>query len=89
MDAGRFIVALGSDDEEALQTNDAIHKRLLRAKREGLLEDFRSLHVFVSSTALQEKNQLELSRVPDLASRTLAALSLAGFRPQAFGSFTR
>ncbi len=89
MDAGRFIVALGSDDEEALQTNDAIHKKLLRAKREGLLEDFRSLHVFVSSTALQEKNQLELSRVPDLASRTLAALSLAGFRPQAFGSFTR
>jgi predicted exporter len=82
-------VALGSDDEEALQTNDAIHKRLLRAKREGLLEDFRSLHVFVSSTALQERNQLELSRVPDLASRTLAALSLEGFRPQAFGSFTR
>lgn len=89
MDSGRFIVAFGADDEKALRVNDAVYSRLAKARDAGVIDDFRSLHTFLTSEALQQENLRVFSQAPDLASRTLAALQSEGFRPEAFAEFTQ
>src|SRR5690606_10896901 len=56
MDAGRMIVAIADDDEQALQKNDAVHERLLAAREAGELEAFASLHELLWSKSLQARN---------------------------------
>jgi predicted exporter len=87
VDAGRFVVALGRDEESALQRNDAVHGRLAAARAAGLLGDFRSLHAFLFSRSLQERNYASLTASPDLPARMLGSLEAEGFRSEAFRAF--
>jgi predicted exporter len=87
MDPGRFVVALGADEESALRRNDAVFERLETAQAAGELEAFRSLHSFLFSEDLQTRNSTALRAQPDVAGRMLAALETAGFRSQAFAPF--
>jgi len=87
VDAGRFVVAVGRDEETALARNDAVHARLERARRDGVVRDFRSLHDLLWSARLQRESRDAVVRSPRLAERTLAALAAEGFRPEAFAPF--
>jgi predicted exporter len=87
MDAGRFVVVVAGDEETALQRNDVVYRRLVAARAAGLIESFHSLHTFLFSRALQERNASVLAKLPDLAGRTIAALEAEGFRGQAFAPF--
>ena len=87
VDAGRFVVALGRDEESALQRNDAVHGRLAAARAAGLLGEFRSLHAFLFSRSLQERNTASLAALPDLPARMLGSLEAEGFRSEAFRAF--
>jgi predicted exporter len=89
MDAGRFVVALGVDAESALRSNDAVFTRLAEARAAGRIEDFRSLHPFLTSNSLQERNLAALEQHPELPERMLAALRAEGFRSEAFQPFVR
>ena len=88
MDTGRFIVAIGGDEEAALQLNDAVHQRLVDARTENLIEGFRSLHAFLWSEDLQRRNHAAVSAQSDLSARVMVALESEGFRPDAFEGFT-
>jgi predicted exporter len=87
VDAGGFVVALGGDEETALQRNDAVYGRLATAREAGLLDEFRSIHPFLWSRSLQERNFATLAGLPDLPARLLRSLEAEGFRPEAFLPF--
>lgn len=87
MDLGRFVVAIADDEEQALARNDEVYARLSDARSRGLLEDFRSLAVFLPSASHQERSSARFRSVPDLERKTLDALEAAGFRPEAFGAY--
>jgi predicted exporter len=82
-----MVVALGADDEAALQANDAVAERLAGVRDAGALDAFRSLHSFVWSRALQERNWAALAAQPQLADDMLAALEAEDFRSAAFALF--
>ncbi|MCP5040226.1 MAG: MMPL family transporter [bacterium] len=87
MDLGRFVVAIADDDQAALELNDTIHGRLLEAKAQGVLEDFRSLHTFLPAASLQQRNFDALRNVRNLSSRLIGTLEREGFVPEAFRAF--
>ena len=87
VDAGRFMVALGEDEEMALQRNDAIFARLEDAREEGAVAGFRSLHPLLFSADLQQRNLAALRAVPERGTRVRAALEAQGFRAEAFEPF--
>jgi len=87
MDASRLFIATGPDEETALRRNDALYVRLVAARKDGVLGDFRSLHDLVTSAALQARNAEAVRASPRLAERMTAALSAEGFRPEAFTGF--
>jgi predicted exporter len=87
MDPGRFVVAIGEDDESALQRNDAVFERLEDSRAAGELVAFQSLHSFLPSRSLQQHAWETLRRQPRLTERLLEALDSAGFRPDAFSAF--
>jgi predicted exporter len=87
VDGARFVIALGESDEEALQTNDAVFRRLSAAQGEGILEGFRSLHSFLWSAKQQQRNWTRLQEHPNIADLTLTALEAQGFRTVAFKPF--
>ena len=87
MDMGRFVVAIASDDQQGLERNDAVHARITEAQKKGIVEDFRSLHVFLPSVRLQKENFARLRAVPNLATRYVDALEAEGFHRNAFRSF--
>ncbi|HXN83620.1 MAG TPA: MMPL family transporter [Myxococcales bacterium] len=89
MDSGRFIIATGPTEATALSRNDLVHGRLIAARSEGLVADFRSLHDLVFSEELQRRNLMALAAAPQLFERTAAALEAEGFQPEAFGGFER
>ncbi|HEX4382393.1 MAG TPA: MMPL family transporter, partial [Myxococcales bacterium] len=84
MDSGRFILAVGASEEEALQRNDAVHRRLRATSQ---LEGFRSLHDLVFSADLQRRNLAQLP--PDLFQKTTSALAAEGFEAAAFAGFEK
>ncbi|MFY0542170.1 hypothetical protein [Nannocystis pusilla] len=86
MDGGRFVVAFGADEEEALAGNDAAAVRLRAAQAAGEIEAFRSLHALVWSAALQKDNQTALAD-PSLPARLDAAFVAEGFRAGSFAKF--
>lgn len=88
MDAGRFVVVIGRDEESALRLNDEVHRRLQAGLEADLLEQYRSLHAFLWSEDLQNRNLATVGAAPDLALRAISALEAEGFRPQAFSGFT-
>ncbi|PRQ03688.1 MMPL family protein [Enhygromyxa salina] len=95
MDAGRMVVSIGDDDEQALQKNDEVHARLLAARDAGELEAFRSVHDLLWSRDLQQRNLAALSEGADagagsaggFAARLDAAFGAHGFRPGVFAPF--
>ncbi|WAS98110.1 MMPL family transporter [Nannocystis punicea] len=86
MDGGRFVVAFGADEEEALAGNDAVAVRLRAAQAAGEIEAFRSLHALVWSAALQKDNAAALAD-PSLPARLDAAFVAEGFRAGSFAKF--
>jgi predicted exporter len=84
---GRLVAAFGADDEAALRANDAAAERLETLRGDGALEGFRSLHAWIWSRDLQQRNGAVLAAQPDLAGRMDGALAAAGFRTEAFAGF--
>jgi predicted exporter len=85
MDAGRFVAALGDDEEAALVATDALHRALEDAREAGELGRFRSVHPLLWSEALQRAN---LEAIPDDAfERTSAAYAAEGFVMAPFEPF--
>lgn len=89
LDEGRFVIATGNSDEEALQRNDIAATRLEGLKRDGALARYRSLHATLWSADLQRRNEAALRASPDLAARLEASFAREGFRPGSFGGFAR
>lgn len=87
MDAGRFVLAWGDDEESALRNNDEVHRRLAAARDAGELETFRSLSTFLPSITTQRQNAEAIRSAPDLWPRLSAALEQEGFVPSAFEPF--
>jgi predicted exporter len=87
MDAGRMIVAIADDEEQALQKNDLVHQRLLAAREAGELEAFASLHELLWSRSLQAQNLAAYGEPATFAERLDAAFVEQGFRAGVFGPF--
>lgn len=87
MDAGRMIVAIADDDEQALQKNDEVHARLLEARAAGELESFRSLHDLIWSQQLQAENLAAYGDPEQFRARLDEAFVGQGFRAGVFGPF--
>lgn len=86
-EAGRFVIAMGADEEEALRRNDVVYDRLKAVARGDELAGIRSLHQLVWSADLQRRN-LEALRAADLPERVDRVFQRAGFRAGAFaGAF--
>ncbi len=88
-DPGRFVVVFGKDDEDALAKNDALALRLERAKADGVLENFTSVHAMLWSSRLQRRSRDVLTRDPSLPARLAAAYQAEGFVDSAFAPFAR
>jgi len=86
-DSGRFVVAVGESEDAAIAQNDRVYEALREARERGALEGVRSVHDFLWSVDLQERNWRALSAVPDLADRVERAFAAEGFRPGAFAPF--
>jgi predicted exporter len=87
VDQGRVVVALGADPEAAVALNDRVAERMEAARSQGVLADFRSLHAFLRSRELQERNLRALDSIPDLADRVEDAFAAEGFRREALAPF--
>lgn len=87
VESGRFVVAIAEKEEVALRRNDAVFSRLDRARADGLLENFRSLHSLIWSRDLQNRNFDVIRSEPSLAERARAAFVSEGFRPGALDPF--
>lgn len=86
-DATRFLIAEGDDDAQALERNDALAARLPELVEDGSLGGFRSLHDFLWSPSLQQRNLDVLRADPGLPERVDRVFAEAGFRPGAFAEF--
>lgn len=87
MDAGRFVVAFGDDEQVALRRNDEVERRLAAARAEGELEAYLSLHSLLWSERAQLASLHTVTRAPDLFDRMAAALEREGFVRSAFEPF--
>lgn len=87
MDAGRMIVAIGDDDEQALVRNDAVWERLRAAEDAGELDGFRSLHDLIWSRELQQRNLAAYGEAAQFRATIDAAFVEQGFRAGVFGAF--
>jgi predicted exporter len=87
MDAGRMIVAIADDEEQALQKNDAVYQHLLAAREAGELEDFASLHELLWSDSLQMQNLAAYGEPASFAEALDAAFVGQGFRAGVFAKF--
>ena len=87
MDAGRMIVAIADDREQALQKNDVVYERLLAAREAGELEAFASLHELLWSRSLQERNLAAYGEPAIFSANLDAAFVEQGFRAGVFAPF--
>jgi predicted exporter len=87
MDAGRMVIAIADDDEQALRKNDEVHARLLEARAAGELESFRSLHDLIWSHDLQTENLAAYGDPERFRARLDEAFVGQGFRAGVFGPF--
>lgn len=89
LDEGRFVIATGDTDEEALTRNDRVAMRLADARAAGELTAFRSLHAMLWSQGLQRRNEGLVRSSPRLAERASQVFEREGFRPGALAEFSR
>ena len=87
VDPGRVVVATGADAEQALIANDAVAAVLQVAKRDGVLHDYRSLHVALPSATAQERAVAPYLDDGTLGPRFRRIFADEGFDPDAFGDF--
>jgi hypothetical protein len=85
-DAARFVVVQADTVEAALERNDAVARALEEARATGVIAEYRSLHAFLWSEAVQRRNLDALrSALQDrLVVRLRGAFSDAGLRGDAF-----
>jgi predicted exporter len=88
-EGGRFVIALGDGEAQALAQNERAYARLARLVEAGELGGVRSLHPLLWPEDLQRRNLAALRASPDLAARLDAAFAGAGFRTGAFAPFAR
>ena len=83
MEGGQIVAVIGSDEQDALQKNDAVYRLL---KDGDLVESFRSIHTFLWSKSLQEQSRaaIEAARLPE---RIGPLFQAEGFQPEAFSRF--
>jgi predicted exporter len=84
---GRFVVAIGDTDEEALLRNDQVAFHLRRLADSHVIEGFRSLHALLWSIDLQERSRRAITSDPSLVPRLEQAFEAEGFVPGAFRAF--
>jgi len=84
---GRLVVAVGADEEAALQVNDRIANALAAAQAAGEINGFRSLAGMLPSAARQRALDDELRSDPGLWSRLETAFAAQGFVTDAFAPF--
>ncbi len=83
----RIVLAIGTDEETALQVDDAVQQVLLAAQAGGALTSFRSLAQLVPSGRQQREVDAAVRAEPELWPRLTAALHAHEFRPEAFEPF--
>ncbi|MEI6129831.1 MAG: MMPL family transporter [Planctomycetota bacterium] len=83
----RLVLALGSDEEAALQCNDQILQVLGGARERGELGTFRSLAQLVPSSRQQREVDAAVRSDAELWPRLEASLRKSEFRPEAFEPF--
>ncbi len=83
----RVILASGADLPEALARNDEVFAALAARKAAGTGPDFASLHPFLPSPGLQQRNLDALAALPDPSPGVREALAVAGFKPDRFQPF--
>lgn len=86
-EAGRFVIAMGRDDEEALIRTEAAHRVLEDARERGALRAFRSIYPFLRSERTQREVAGVLAQSPELPERLKAALDAQGFASEMFEPF--
>lgn len=86
-EAGRFVIAYGDDDEEALVANDLAYASLVEAQQAGELARFRSAHPLLVSGARQHEVDAAVRGRAGLGPATLDALEHAGFVRAMFAPF--
>lgn len=82
----RFVVALGDDDEAALQANDIAHARLAEAVAEGEVDAVRGIGTLLPS-ASKQRAAASVYYEEGVWERFVEAFDGAGFRATAFGPF--
>lgn len=87
MEGGQFVVAFGSNTEEALRGNDRLFHLMAEAQAAGEIDGYRSLHSVLWSQRLQDANLNALAAAPDLLTRLDAAFVAEGFRAGSFTGF--
>jgi predicted exporter len=83
----RFVVAVGPDEEQALQVNDRVSTALAEAEAAGEIGGFRSAAALVPSAARQRAVDAAVRSDATVASRVQEVLAAEGFQPEAFEPF--
>jgi predicted exporter len=84
---GRVVVALGDDDERALQGSERVLARLTSAAQRGQVEGLRSVSTLLPSQQTQAAERARLRDDPTFLPRLDAALEKQGFVASAFAPF--
>ncbi len=83
----RLLLVSGDTVQQTLERNDALDAALLTvASREKSLQ-WVSMHPFLPSVSLQQRNLDAIAAIPDLNTRVREALTATGFLPDAFDPF--
>ena len=85
----RFVVALGADDEEALQVNDAVASALSEARDAGEVAGFQSIGVLLPSARKQTSVAEAFRDSPAVWERTARAYAEAGVESNALAPFEK
>jgi predicted exporter len=85
-EAGRFVIAIGEDEESALEANDRAFAVLQRAQAEGELTNFRSIFPLLRAASTQREVDA-VYRDAALAPRVFSALESEGFVAPLFAPF--
>ena len=88
-DSGRVLLALGSDEQQAVANNDRLAERLEAAQSAGAIGSYRSLHALLWSESLQRRNLETLHGLPRAAERVEEAFHAEGFADGALAPFRR
>jgi predicted exporter len=86
-DSGRFAIAVAETEDAAVAGNDRVFEALRACQERGELDGVRSLHDFLWSAELQQRNWQALAAAPELAGRVERAFAAEGFRPEALAPF--